>query len=154
MQLSKNFSLSEMTISQAAARAGWDNQPNAINTMNLKRLCNDILQPLRDELGTSIHVSSGYRSIKVNRLIGGSDTSAHSFGFAADITSPSFGNATKLAHRIVEILKTKNIKFDQVILEFGEWVHVAVCNRTGLQRGQVLTAKKIGGKTVYSQGLQ
>jgi hypothetical protein len=153
MELSRSFSLSEMTISQAAARAGWSNEPNALDQMNLKRLCNEVLQPIRDELGVSIHVSSGYRSAKVNRLIGGSETSAHCFGFAADITSPSFGSPSKLAHRIVEILRTNNIRFDQVILEFNQWVHVAVCNRLGLQRGQVLTAKSVNGQTVYSQGL-
>lgn len=153
MQLSRSFTLAELTISQTATRAGYDNTPTPIIEMNLKRLCNELLQPIRDHVGKSIHVSSGYRSLRVNKLIGGSDTSAHVYGFAADITSPGFGNPAKLALFIVEMLKRNNIRFDQVILEFGEWVHVAVCNRVGLQRGQVLTAKKIGGKTVYSQGL-
>src|SRR3970282_73407 len=147
MQLSKNFKLEEMIISQAGARAGFDNTPNALVEMNLKRLCQDVLQPIRDRLGVSINVSSGYRSVKINRLIGGSDTSAHCFGFAADITSPSFGSPIELAKKITEILKTNGIKFDQVILEFNQWVHVAVCNRLGQQRGQIITAQHVGGKT-------
>ena len=153
MQLSKSFSLSEMIISQSATRAGYDNTPTPIIEMNLKRLCNDILQPIRDHIGQSIHVSSGYRSQRVNRLIGGVDTSAHVFGFAADITCPSFGDPKHLAIEIVNFLNTNKIKFDQVILEFNQWVHVGICTREGLQRGQILTAKKVNGQTKYSQGL-
>ena len=125
MQLSKNFWLSEFTKSDTAIRQGIDNSPEPEHLVALKHLCCAVLQPVRDALGP-IKVTSGYRSLALNRAIGGSKTSHHMKGMAADIESPSLSNYD-LAKWI-----EKNCKFTQVILEFytqgvpsSGWVHVS-----------------------------
>ena len=75
MNLSKNFTLSELTYSNAADSYNIENTPGRIELENLKKLCNEILQPIRDKYGKSIYVNSGYRNPKVNRLVGGSSSS-------------------------------------------------------------------------------
>ena len=92
MQLSKNFHLFELIVSQTAARAGLDNRPNMQAQKNLDRLCDTVLQPLRDAIGKPIIVTSGYRSPEVNRRVGGSSTSAHCYGCAADIHVPGMSS--------------------------------------------------------------
>ena len=86
MKLSKNFSLSEMTRSYTATKKGIENTPNDPQIENLRILCDNVLQPLRDALGP-ITISSGFRSIKLNTAIGGSGTSQHCAlkGAASDI---------------------------------------------------------------------
>jgi zinc D-Ala-D-Ala carboxypeptidase len=151
MQLSKNFSLTELTKSQEAIRKGLDNTPSPVVIANLLTLVCMLLQPLRDKVGPII-ASSGYRSEAVNTAIGGSKTSDHMYGQAADIESTSISNL-ELAHLIV-----KNFKFTQVILEFyvegdpnSGWVHVSY-DKNNL-KCQTLTAVKRNGKTVYLPGL-
>ena len=90
MQLTKNFSLHEFTKSNTAARRGIDNNPTAEHIHNLVELCEHVLQPLRDAIGKSIRISSGYRSAELNEAIGGASrngkpTSDNCFGRAADI---------------------------------------------------------------------
>ena len=154
MNLSKNFTLAEMTASQTATRHGIDNSPSAAHLANLQRLVTELLQPLRDALGHSISVSSGYRSPTLNTRIGGSQTSAHSIGMAADINAHGYGDSRKLAIFIRDWLVKNNIAFDQLILEFGAWVHIGLTNRAGAQRRQVLTARRdIYGKTEFVAGI-
>lgn len=142
MQLSKNFSLQELTVSQTASRLGLNNQPNPQQQANLKRLCEDVLQPLRDYLKRSIIVTSGFRSVAVNRAVGGSQTSAHSHGLAADIYAPGL-TVMQLMHTIHGL----QLPYDQLIDEFGSWVHVGL---SANNRKQVLKARYVGGRTVYS----
>ena len=90
MKLTKNFSLEELTRSDTAERKGIDNSPTAEHIHNLAALCENVLQPLRDKLKHSIRVTSGYRSEKLNKAIGGASrngkpTSEHCYGKAADI---------------------------------------------------------------------
>ncbi len=151
MQLSKNFSLTELTKSQEAIRKGLDNTPSPAAIANLLTLVCMLLQPVRDKVGPII-ASSGYRSEVINGAVGGSKTSDHMQGFAADIESTSISNL-ELAHFIV-----KNFKFTQVILEFyvegdpnSGWVHVSY-DKNNL-KCQTLTAVKRNGKTVYLPGL-
>ena len=86
IKLSKNFTLSEMTSSATAKRLNIDNTPNKNELECLKVLCQTVLQPIRDKRGTAITVTSGYRCEKLNNAVGGSKTSQHRFGQAADIT--------------------------------------------------------------------
>jgi zinc D-Ala-D-Ala carboxypeptidase len=151
MQLSKNFSLTELTKSQEAIRNGLDNTPSPAAIANLLTLVCMLLQPVRDKVGPII-VISGYRSEVINGAVGGSKTSDHMQGFAADIESTSISNL-EIAHLIV-----KNFKFTQVILEFyvegdpnSGWVHVSY-DKNNL-KCQTLTAVKRNGKTVYLPGL-
>lgn len=152
MNLSKNFTLKELTVSETATRKGLDNTPNEEVISNLKTLAETILQPIRDHYGKSVRVNSGYRSPEVNASVGGSKTSDHCKGQAADIEIDGVANGD-LAKYIVD-----NFKFTQVILEFytqgvpdSGWVHVSY-DADNL-KCQVLTATKQNGKTVYLQGL-
>lgn len=89
--------------------------------------------------------------------VSGSATSAHSYGFAIDFTAPKFGNTRKIAATLAKELKARGIKFDQLILEFPDdrktWIHLGYKSPSGKQRGQLLTAVKRGGRTVYLSGL-
>lgn len=152
MQLTANFSLKELTTSDTAIRKGLDNTPNETVIINLKALAENILQPIREHYGKSVKVNSGYRAPEVNASVGGSKTSDHCKGQAADIEINGVANGD-LADYIV-----KNFKFTQVILEFytqgvpdSGWVHVSY-DANDL-KCQALTAVKKDGKTVYLPGL-
>jgi zinc D-Ala-D-Ala carboxypeptidase len=152
MQLTNNFNLKELTVSETATRKGLDNTPNETVIANLKTLAENILQPVREHYGKSVKVNSGYRSPEVNASVGGSKTSDHCKGQAADIEITGVANGD-LAKYIAE-----NYKFTQVILEFytqgipdSGWVHVSY-DANDL-KCQTLTAVKKDGKTVYLPGL-
>lgn len=128
MNLTKNFNLEELTYSSTAASRKIDNTPTDAVKANLKALCENILQPLRDAFGKSIVLNSGYRSPKVNSLVGGSKTSQHMTGEAADIRC----NNKETREWIFNYIK-KNLPFDQLILEHNSsgtyWVHVSYSKR-------------------------
>ena len=150
MNLSKNFTLSELTKSNEAARWGIDNTPTADVVKNLQALAENILQPVRDHFGV-VTVSSGYRNKAVNAKAGGSATSDHIKGFAADFEV--YGVQNKV---LAEWIRD-NLKFTQVILEFpGQnpndgWVHCSY-NPANL-KNQCLTAITQNGTTVYLPGI-
>lgn len=148
MKLSENFTLDELTVSQTAARAGFSNTPGQIEANNLKRLCEDVLQPLRDALNKSIHISSGYRCYALNSMVGGAKDSAHTHGCAADITVEGM-TPYEVASAIIDL----HLPFEQVIQEFGQWCHVSVPELGKLPKREVLTASKAFGKTIYNLGL-
>ena len=152
MQLTNNFSLAEMVKSDTALRHDMDNTPGEAEIENLKRLCEQVLQPVRDHFGKGVKVNSGFRHPEVNAKVGGSKTSDHCKGQAADIEIPGVPNGD-LAQWI-----TENLDFTQVILEFytpgvpdSGWVHVSY-DPQNLKK-QALTAAKQNGKTVYLPGL-
>jgi zinc D-Ala-D-Ala carboxypeptidase len=149
MNLSKSFTLNELTKSQEATRLGIDNTPNEEQILNLKLLCENVLQPIRDFYGMPLSVSSGYRSAALCEAIGSSSKSQHTKGQAADFEI--FGVANKdLADFVV-----KNLDYDQCILEFWNenepnsgWVHCSF-NASG-NRKQFLKAEKLNGRVVYT----
>ncbi len=153
MKLSENFTLQELTRSQAATRHNIDNIPGPVELENLKALVTNILQPLRDMLQKPINVSSGYRSPELNEIIRGAKESQHMHGQAADIEC--FGvNNYALAKTIYD-----HFVYDQLILEFyspetggpnSGWIHVSYV-RIGENRGDTLRARKVEGKTKYSE---
>jgi hypothetical protein len=152
MNLSLNFTLSEMTKSETALRHDMDNTPDHTAISNLQTLAVRVLQPVRDHYGKGVRVNSGYRSPDVNAKVGGSKTSDHCKGQAADIEISGVPNA-ELAEWICG-----NLPFTQLILEFytrgvpdSGWVHVSY-DPANLKK-QALTAVKQDGKTVYLQGL-
>lgn len=154
MNLTKDFSLEEMTNSQTAVRLGIGNTPNAEQIQNLTKLCVNVLQPLRDLLHDAIHVDSGYRSPQVNAAVGGVPSSQHLEGKAADTVC--FMSTVDWANFIIN----SEIEFDQLILEFysaekgphSGWVHVSY--NEGNNRKQVLTATKNNqGHTIYLNGV-
>lgn len=150
MNLSKNFSLKEFTKSNTATRLGISNQPTEEHVENLKKLCVNVLQPLRDAIGLPLRITSGYRSEELNRAIGGSTTSDHSKGRAADLELYVDGEEDNAA--IFNAIKELNLPYYQLIWEFGDdyqpnWVHVAYREEDPKQ--QDLKAVKIEGKTQY-----
>jgi zinc D-Ala-D-Ala carboxypeptidase len=151
-KLTQNFSLAEMTKSQTALRHGLDNTPSPAALASLTDLANMVLQPTRNYYGLAVTVNSGYRSPDLNARVGGSRTSDHTKGMAADIEIPSVSNYD-LAKWISE-----NLKYTQLILEFytpgvpsSGWVHVSY-DPSNLKK-QNLTATRKNGKLVYSPGL-
>ena len=127
MNLSKHFTLSELTYSNAADSYNIENTPGRIELENLKKLCNEILQPIRDKFGKSIYVNSGYRNPKVNRLVGGSSSSQHIKGEAADITVGSKDGNKKLFDMIVQMIDKGEIKVGQLIDEYDyKWIHISI----------------------------
>jgi len=152
MKLSENFSLSEYTKSQTATRKGINNTPGEDHLAAAKALFKNVVQKVRDHFGPTI-ITSGYRSPALNEAIGGSATSQHSKGQAADLEVPGVSTA-----EVCEWIAA-NTDFDQLILEFytpgdtnSGWVHVSY-KADGSNRNQTLTAAKVNGKTEYSHGL-
>lgn len=143
MRITPNFTLEEMIASQVAAREGLDNTPSAEVVSNLLLLC-QALEQVRALFGQPVLVSSGYRCAALNARIGGSPGSQHVSGLAADFTLLDF-SPREVARRVSE----SAVGFDQLILEFDNWVHLSVSE--GAPRRQVLTIRKGTG---YLPGLQ
>ena len=151
MKLSKNFSLAELITSETAVRHDLDNSPSLTVIDNLQKLVDNVLQPLRDKVGP-VKVNSGYRSPAVNTAVGGSPTSDHCKGFAADIEVA--GMSTQELARFINGL----FPFTQLIMEFYQegkptsgWVHISY-DPSDL-KSECLRAVKQAGKTVYLKGL-
>ena len=150
MKLSNNFSLKELTASQTAARLGLNNNPSEDHMNNLKALCENVLQKVRDHYGKVVTVSSGYRSPELCLKIGSSVNSQHAKGEAADFEIFGVSNA--------ELCKwiANNLEFDQLILEFHNldepnsgWIHCSY-KADGDNRKQILRAfRDDSGKTKY-----
>ena len=150
MQLSKHLSLAEVTRSESAKRNGISNQPTPEHLENFKKLAEKVFEPIREHFNVPIHISSGYRSLALNKKIGGASSSQHCSGEAIDIDM----DGTSITNKQVFDFIKQHLEFDQLIWEFGtssnpDWVHVSY-ESTGKQRKQVLKATKQGGKTVYT----
>lgn len=154
-RLTEHFMLSEFEVSQMAARRGIDMTVPRELVPRLRLLCEHVLEPVRRHFGPVV-ISSGWRPPKLNRLVGGSDSSQHMMAEAADLKVPGVSNVA-VAQWIA-----RNCTFDQLILEFVEqgkpssgWVHASY--RAGRLRQNVLTARRVrkltGMKTVYLPGL-
>lgn len=141
MKLTEHFTLEELTFSQTAVRKGIDNEPSEAVKRNLRTLAEG-LERVRAILIYPIRISSGYRSFYLNKAIGGSITSAHMDGYAADFTS-NFGTPNE----IVRTLKRHGIQCDQCICE-GTWVHISFDPK---MRNQFLTATFNNGVASYSE---
>ena len=160
MQITQHLNLAELTRSETAKRKGISNIPTPEHLENLKNLAINIFEPIRRYFDTPIHVSSGYRSVDLNKAIGGAGkivdgkyipTSQHCLGEAIDIDMDGSNNGITNKH-VFDYIK-QHLNFDQLIWEFGtkdnpDWVHVSYKTK-GSQRKQVLRAVKQGTKTTY-----
>ena len=149
MQLSKHFTLEEMTKSMTATRKGINNIPGPGEIKNLGDLCYEVLEPLRAHFDLPVTISSGYRSEALCEAIGSKKTSQHAKGQAVDLEINSVPNI-KATYWL-----QNNVDFDQLIMEFydkddpaGGWIHISY-HESGSNRKQVLT---FDGKK-YSEGL-
>ena len=136
------------------------NEPNENQIENLKLLCEYVLEPIREKIGCPLVISSGFRSEKVNALVGGSKTSQHILGQAADIQIFDKTKTNKdLFEIIVSMVKNNEIQAGQVIWEFGEiepnWIHVSL--PTSRHRNEIMRVSKVYDKhiskfkTVYTR---
>lgn len=145
MKLSEHFTLQECTFSRTAKMRGIDNTPNAEQTDNMRRLCDRVLEPIRNYYALPFRPSSVFRSHALNVAVGGSSTSDHLTGNAADIEIAGVANID-LAHWCAD-----NLDFDQLILEYAEhwrtdttdgWVHISY--RGDRNRREELTIDRSG----------
>jgi uncharacterized protein YcbK (DUF882 family) len=123
MNLSKHFTLDELTASETAARNGWDNTPNPDELSNLNRLA-EFLEQVKTVLGGKpVIINSAFRSKKVNDAVGSRDTSQHRIGCAADIRIPGM-----TPDEVVKAVMAAGLGYDQVIREFDRWTHISIPN--------------------------
>lgn len=142
MKIGKHFTLEELTVTDT----GIANIPNDVQRVNLRNLVTAVLDPVRDILKAPIKVNSGFRSKAVNSKVGGSATSQHLTGEAADLDC--YDNAELFA------IIRENTEFDQLIWEGGNdafpaWVHVSY--KTQGNRNEVLKMTKKNGKSIYTR---
>lgn len=137
MNLSQHFTLAELIHSQTASRRSIDNAPTDTALANMRNILCPGLEQIRELLGKPILISSGYRGPVLNSAVGGSKSSQHMQGLAADFTCPSYGSPLAVA----QLIKKSGLEFDQLIHEFDSWVHVSFSQHP---RRQVLTINRRG----------
>ena len=148
MMLSTHFSLEELVASEVATRRGLDNTPPNEVMPNLSRLAEG-LELVRAALGNHpVHVTSGYRSPRLNQMIGGAKNSMHTLGLAADILSPAIGPTLQVCRAIAR----SGMLIDQVIHEFGRWCHAGFALDGHAARNELLTIANAA--TGYELGLR
>lgn len=146
MKLSTHFTLEELTYSQTAEARGFHNAPNTVEQANLTRLAG-VLEEVRALAGLPMVITSGFRGLALNAAVGGSKTSAHTQGLAADFSVRGQG-----VFETCQAIAQSNIQFDQLIYEKGPngpWVHLGLS--TKVPRRQVLSWSSATG---YLPGLQ
>lgn len=144
--ITKNFSYAEFEQSAYAHTHGIINiiHTSAVRDA-VKELTVTILQPLRDAWGKPLTISSGYRCPELNDAVGGSKTSAHLTGYAADIQVDSESDQDLFNVFAVQFLLNKRIPFDQCIMEKSgttKWLHIGMYNNAHEQRRQTMTIDK------------
>lgn len=135
------FTITELCYSDVAKQKGIDNSPTTDVRANLVTLVNNLLDPLREAWKSPIRVTSGFRCGVLNKAVGGSTTSAHLYGLAADI-APINGKIKEFKEFCKDYFADKRQRFDQVILETRdgrEWVHIGLSTKDGRKRGQIMT---------------
>tara|TARA_S200002703_G_scaffold136351_1_gene125645 strand:- start:1006 stop:1479 length:474 start_codon:yes stop_codon:yes gene_type:complete len=153
MKLSNNLTLVEATKSNTAIRRGIDNTPTDAHIENLKYLAQKVFQPLRENFGSAIYVSSGYRSKELNEAIGGSQRSFHSHGMALDLDQD--GKSYAVSNADIFYYIKDNLPFSELIWEFGDedkpdWVHVAIAKGREDEKNTKIAYRE-NGKTKYKK---
>lgn len=141
IDMTENFELSEFLQSATAKELGIDNFPSFDVVLHLYDLTSKILQPVRTAWGSAINVTSGFRCDELNEAVGGSDTSVHKIGYAADL-QPANGRFKDFVNFTINYLFEHGIKFDQILIETSgntRWLHIGLYNNAGQQRGIVRT---------------
>lgn len=157
MRLSTHFSLAEFTRSETALRRGIPNVPTEEHIANLTRLCVEVLEPVRGRMydrygqGTIVRITSGYRAPDLNAAVGGSRTSAHMDGRAADIEVYANGREQNVLD-VFAMVRTMGLPLDQLIQECGPsgWNHIGIAPVGAVPRGDLLVATGSPGAWKYS----
>jgi uncharacterized protein YcbK (DUF882 family) len=148
--LTKNFTLEEFTDSQTAARKGIANVPavGSQQRKNLQRTA-EVMEEVRTLLGDKpILISSGYRSRAVNTAVGGSKSSAHMSGLAVDFSCPGFGTPLAICRALEPHMRALGV--DQLIHEFGTWVHLGLRPADLAPRHMAMTIDNRGTRTGFA----
>jgi len=137
MNLSPNFTLEELTVTD---HREFKNEPNPSEIANLQRLAK-LLEQVKVAIGNKpVMVNSAFRSKQINDAVGSKDTSQHRLGCAADIRVPGVA-----PNDVVKAIIAAKLPFDQLIREFDRWTHISVPNDPkGKPRGQVLIIDRQG----------
>jgi len=143
-RISKWFTYGECTRSTTATRQGMDNTPNEEQLACLEALCKNFLDKVRDVCKRSISPFSMFRCFKLNVLVGGSKNSQHMTGEAVDFLPTGL-----TVMQTMKIILQNNIEFDQLIDEFGSWVHASYTTKRK-NRNQILQYRKVNGNTVVT----
>ena len=134
----KFFSIEELTKSATAKRLGIDNTPSDKIKKNLTLFINTVLDPIREDWGSPIIVSSGYRCPELNKAVGGANTSGHQYGYCADLqVKGGMKKIRELADFILKWMKDHNMKFDELLFEKSggvTWLHFCWIGKDGKQR--------------------
>ncbi len=147
MKISEHFTLEEFCFSAAAARLGLGNTPSETVVENLVRTAT-AMETVRAWLGDRpIQVHSGYRSVLVNRAVGGAASSAHCLGLACDFVCPAYGTPLVVARAV----ESSAVEYDQLICEYG-WVHMGLAGAGMVCRREALT--KRSARAGYEAGLE
>jgi len=141
--MTEHFTLAELTYSPTAVRLSIDQTPPPSVLANLQKTA-ESMEQVRALLGHPIKVNSGYRSIPLNKAVGGSAKSDHVNGWAVDFVCPGFGTPKDVCRAIME----SDIDFSQCIYE-GTWCHISFKDA----KRQVLTAHFANGKATYTEGI-
>lgn len=152
IKLSEHFYLYEFTRSQTATRHGIANVPNETCLDNIVALCENVLEKVRKYFNFPVSISSGYRCKKLNRKVKGSSSSQHKYGEAADFSVNgknlkdvfnwmAFGEVP--VDNESQCLEPQSaVEFDQIIYEFGSWIHVSY-KKNGKNKRQIFRADKV-----------
>jgi zinc D-Ala-D-Ala carboxypeptidase len=144
MMLSPHISYTEFVRSRVATRRGIANIPDAESVANGVMLCSIVLEPIRALFGRPVRISSGYRCPELNALIGGSSSSQHMRGEAADLEVDGMD-----VPDVFWAILDSDIPFDQLINEFGEWIHVSY--RVNPRREALAAIKNAEGETEFKR---
>ena len=158
--LSPHFCLDEFTKSSTAIKNGIQNNPPQEAVENLKRLCANTLEPLREELGLPVVITSGFRTKALNDLLAhSSERSQHMQGQAADFYVAPSGSASGaeesglsrrelLIKAFRLIITSEQIDYDQLIL-YPSFIHVSYISRERNRRTILLGMRN--GKLGYGK---
>jgi len=142
-RLSTHFSLKELTRSQTAERKGIKNIPKKDEIRNLKQLCQNILEPIREHYGIPFSPSSGFRCLDLNKEIGSSSKSQHIKGQAVDFSIPCVPNME------IALWVKDHLEYDQLILEFYKedipdsgWVHCSYVDKGNRKESKRFDGRK------------
>lgn len=134
----KYFSIDEMLRSATAKKLGIDNRPSQDILNNLVLFIETVLDPIREDWGSAINVSSGYRCPELNKAVGGAKNSGHQYGFCADLqVKGGMKMVRKLADFIFQWMLDHQMKFDELLFERSgntTWLHFCWIGKDGKQR--------------------
>lgn len=158
-KITEHLNYFEVIRSQTAIRNGINNEPNEQQLENIKRLAENVFEPLREMVSiergidTPLRISSCFRSPELNKLIGGSPTSDHSHGNALDIDIDGIYDADDLINADLFYIIEEKLNFNQLIWEFGtednpNWIHVSY-KGIDHNKNEILRSRRIDGKTTY-----